>query len=534
MVSLRSFFGLLILAVASWTVGFIQRGIIFEAKEGCVTATTKPHPKQSPSLPPPSGCSFSKAQVLQKDQTLQQLMEYFNLKKKQQQQQPFDCKNFTYRFAGSVILDSDGVCGGCMVLGSLVNRLRKGGCQVVFDDSSDPNRTIIIYPEVIAGNPFRGRRIAHWLLFFPGGLGWKFQVDPRELLLTFGWDVYNAVGAPAGYKRPDLPTPFVMNLHLANYQLNWLLEGDKIEGRLGSFYMIYKGGSYWSKAELDEAIRNLDKGQPEEGSGISPVQFNVTGVRSFCTLARTKRIFYSFDPHSFYSVLAVSCGGCISVVLTPSQKTIHHDDGVYGIKHGIAWSRDEIPKAAAERQLLIKEIKCFEDYADVAVRWFVEKTQNWDAFFDVLPEMPPEVECAKNAGRCCVPYATSVGYGLGHSNEIRKDSPLGGWMNCTHTFFGGDPAPYSAKTCRFLVVENPPNMSHSNHLNTLKCADRGQTCSIPYPTVVSLVGRNIIHSSKLFSKSPRCEPLVFGLSDVFPNDNLTCHRVECLTSETLI
>ncbi len=48
------------------------------------------------------------------------------------------------------------------------------------------NDDIVVYPEIVNGNPLGGKTVARWVLNYPGLLGGQKEYDPKELIFT--WD----------------------------------------------------------------------------------------------------------------------------------------------------------------------------------------------------------------------------------------------------------------------------------------------------------------------------------------------------------
>lgn len=218
-----------------------------------------------------------------------------------------------------------------------------------------------------------------YLLYYPGLHG----SSAAELLAlpnavwVWKWEYLRGAMLPAhtrGLLHLPLELPRAAQLFVT--QLNEHLIVDHLEvlppDRVGSVVLVKKGRRLWSDAAaLSRAVASVDMGQVEERAGVAPLVLeSAPGPEAFCALCRTKRIFYSFDVSSYYSVLAVMCG-CVSVVLPPPGTTMAVDGfEIYGIRHGIAMGRARVEWAQATRALLLEEVRCTAAYQRANVAYF--------------------------------------------------------------------------------------------------------------------------------------------------------------------
>lgn len=63
---------------------------------------------------------------------------------------------------------------------------------IVFDDPS----VVVIYPEVVRGNPLGARNVVRWVLNYPGKLGGDATYPPSEMPWGYTEDLSRAAGAP--------------------------------------------------------------------------------------------------------------------------------------------------------------------------------------------------------------------------------------------------------------------------------------------------------------------------------------------------
>jgi hypothetical protein len=76
--------------------------------------------------------------------------------------------------------------GGVRALHELRNLLEKRGYEAkVFQGGQAPPEAIVVYPEVVCGNPMNGKTVVRWVLNFPGLLGGDKEYDPKEIIFTY-------------------------------------------------------------------------------------------------------------------------------------------------------------------------------------------------------------------------------------------------------------------------------------------------------------------------------------------------------------
>jgi hypothetical protein len=294
-----------------------------------------------------------------------------------------ECNNFSYVVYAPPFSEKS---GGIMVLYNLARRLERTGCKVfvagassvnpynistILLDKIDPEKFISVYPESVAGNPFQTKRYTHWLLYYPGIHGGSKSFPDDELILSYGsWKIADGIGYVS--KVEPVTSPFQILLQASDWRLDLIVE-KPLSNRSGCIYMVRKGTLFWSRDELLRIHETREKDKCTLVESFAP--------RDFCAICASHHYFHSYDPHSYYNVLAAMCG-CVpvvhlSVLLKRSDLIVLMPLTVFGVAYGV----DEIPHAEATRDKLLQHVKCFDHYSDGSVKHFVWKTQNWDLFF---------------------------------------------------------------------------------------------------------------------------------------------------------
>lgn len=188
-----------------------------------------------------------------------------------------------------------------------------------------PADTIVIYPEIVSGNPLGAKLVVRWLLYKNGFSGPE-QPAPDDLIFYYQEGFLDALNG--------LPTE-------GRLRIRWLREDvyvNKNDGpRHGACRMIRKG---------------------DEGANFGPADATILDGKSHEEIAEIFNqcdVFYSHDLYTMYCYYAALCG-CTPVVLPhPGLSSQSWRDG-FELKNGVAYGEDEITWARATRQALIKDM----------------------------------------------------------------------------------------------------------------------------------------------------------------------------------
>jgi len=204
----------------------------------------------------------------------------------------------------------------------------------------DPQDCVVVYPEIVIGDPLHGRRIVRWLLNRPGVIGGNGIFGSKDIVLHY---------QPSFAESPD--PSFRLTIYEPWLEIN--NPGDT--PRAGGCYTVRKGRR---KAPIPEtaALEELPRLSSE----------------AYASIFKTKEIFYSYDTVTFLSIQAALCG-CVSVVVPDSDLTAAEWRRgrplmTYGVAYGpeeIGWARDTmglLPKvieaAALETEIQISAFLC--------------------------------------------------------------------------------------------------------------------------------------------------------------------------------
>jgi hypothetical protein len=202
--------------------------------------------------------------------------------------------------------------------------------------AADLADAVVIYPEVVSGNPLRAGRVVRWLLHRPGHWTNGASEYGADDLFFFFQDAFNDPTI-----NPDPDSRLVLAWH------NDVYRDFGGSARRGTCYLLRKGKDRSLVHDVEGSILIDDLSHAHKAE-----LFN-----------RCER-FYSYDPYTMYSQYAAMCG-CVPVVVPQpgvSEETwLPSEEDRYGLAYGedrIAWAIATRP-ALFER--MSREIQAEED-----------------------------------------------------------------------------------------------------------------------------------------------------------------------------
>lgn len=185
------------------------------------------------------------------------------------------------------------------------------------------NKAIVIYPEVIEGNPLKAKNIVRYVLFYPGENGGKKQYHNSELIFSYSKDFYDTDNI--------LVVPYM--------DTNIFFDDSSPKNQ--DCYFVHKGGKWKNVPELEYATEiNMEYPKTREELG---------------QLLRRTRTLYSYDSCSAILDEALLCGCNVRIIT---------EEGYIDYSKTDAYSE------------LIKNF-------DVQIERFINLTQSWDWSEDI-------------------------------------------------------------------------------------------------------------------------------------------------------
>jgi hypothetical protein len=206
---------------------------------------------------------------------------------------------------------------------------------------------VVIYPEVIAGNPTGIKNVVRWLLHDPGRLTKKVHYGTGELYFP-----YSHLTAPIVIPKSKTSTKIIT---VQQTPFDMFYSDTISKTRSGSAYCIRKGKGRRLIHDLNDSICIDDLSQEE-----------------IAKIFKTVEIFYSYDTRTFYSELA-SLAGCKSVIIPNPEEDVRDKELLYGIAYGV----DDLDRAEKTKHLLYKKLKNDEQQSYDNVKDMVEEIRNY-------------------------------------------------------------------------------------------------------------------------------------------------------------
>lgn len=206
---------------------------------------------------------------------------------------------------------------------------------------------IVIYPEVINGNPLRGKSIIRWFLHRPGHHTGKIKYGKNELYF-FYQDAFNDSTVNS---NPD--------------------------NRLTVTY-LHSAYKNYGNAKRDTNCVLIRKGKDRLNSVNLRGNVIVDGMshEQIAKEFNNSRFLQSLDQYSMYSIFAAICG-CIPVIeptpgLSKYEWFPREED-----RYGLAYGWDDIDWAVGTRDLLLEKLSKERKSEDQMVINFVEKAKRF-------------------------------------------------------------------------------------------------------------------------------------------------------------
>lgn len=204
--------------------------------------------------------------------------------------------------------------------------------------------TVVIYAELVDGNPLNAKNVVRWLLHKPGFHSNKINYSKNELVFYYLKSYID-----------NLTNINMKNeLYIANNREETYYD-KKLDSREGTCYILRKGKDRQIIHNVKDSILIDGKSHQE----IAEI-FN-----------RTKMCI-SYDTYTMYSVYAAMCG-CISVVVP--DKGILEEEWLPDSKkrYGLAYGFENIETSKQTQKLLLERMKDEEKNIKISLLYFVDE-----------------------------------------------------------------------------------------------------------------------------------------------------------------
>jgi hypothetical protein len=211
------------------------------------------------------------------------------------------------------------------------------------------NNTIVVYPEIVNGNPLKASNVVRWLLYKPGAHTGKVNYGKNDLFFSFQ-EIFN----------DDCLNPNKNMLQLI-YLKRTIYKQQNYGLRYGNCYIIRKGKN---RNDLPAVFDG-------------PVIDNLSD-REIAKIFNQCKYCISYDQYTLYSNYAAMCG-CISVVMPMLGVEKEQWQPNSELRHGIAYGLDlkEVQLAQKTRADMDKYFQKLEAENIEQVKHFVSLCINY-------------------------------------------------------------------------------------------------------------------------------------------------------------
>ncbi|MEJ4044810.1 WavQ [Erwinia sp. SLM-02] len=187
-----------------------------------------------------------------------------------------------------------------------------------------PKNSVVIYPEIINGNPLKINNVVRWFLHQPGYHTGEIDYSTGELYFKFNSAIDDFEFSGSSLSREELK---VIYYPIDIYNMDNI---NDCQRDIASCHMIRKGKD-------KSHIHSIDS-----------VQVDGLTHDEMAKVFRRSKKFISYDDYTAYSIFAVLCG-CESIVVPGINRSIDdwypNESDRYGIAYGLSneqkgWARD--------------------------------------------------------------------------------------------------------------------------------------------------------------------------------------------------
>lgn len=209
--------------------------------------------------------------------------------------------------------------------------------------------TLVIYAEVVDGNPLNAQNIVRWLLHKPGfHTHGKINYTSNELYFYY----------LKSYVIPSLNIEESNELYLPNNREDTYFQNN-FGSRNGSCYILRKGKKRTIVHDLTHSILIDGKSHDEISKIFNDVEFCI-----------------SYDTYTMYSVYASMCG-CKSIIVPEDSITKEQWCPDINQSYGLAYGFDDIEYAEATKKLLFERFEKENLQTLTQLKIFIEKCHSF-------------------------------------------------------------------------------------------------------------------------------------------------------------
>lgn len=213
---------------------------------------------------------------------------------------------------------------------------------------SDIPNSIVVYPEIIGGNPLSAEHVVRWFLNKPGEMTGKINYGKNELYFSY----------KTFFNDPTI-NPHPQNILTVSEIQKDIYRNRNLPNRSGSCYLVRKG-----------------KGRPLDYHETGAICIDGMRHQKVADIFNRTQYFISYDPYSMYSRFAAMCG-CIPVIVPEEGVTKEAWRPNEADRHGIAYGYEDTEWAIRTRPLLLDQLDSIEKASQESVREFRKKAERF-------------------------------------------------------------------------------------------------------------------------------------------------------------
>ncbi|MCW5662306.1 MAG: hypothetical protein KIT35_00575 [Piscinibacter sp.] len=214
---------------------------------------------------------------------------------------------------------------------------------------ADLEGAIVVYPEIVHGNPLRARHVVRWLLHKPGFHKGRVEYGPDDRYFFY----QKAFDDPA--LNPDGGDNLLKTVWVRDDVYKTVNTG----ARRGSAYILRKGKGRTLVHDLKDSVLVDKLPHSQLAQVFNRVQTCI-----------------SYDAYTMYSLYAALCG-CVSIVVPEPGVTKDQWYPDPKDRYGLAYGFDDIAHAIETQPLLLPHLKAQESRSNASVQAFVEKCERY-------------------------------------------------------------------------------------------------------------------------------------------------------------
>lgn len=213
----------------------------------------------------------------------------------------------------------------------------------------DKNKLVVIYPEIISGNPFQAKNVVRWILYDTNN-----RIE-NSWQLTDEYFYFNNL-----FKTNRIENNKKI-LNCFYFQLDKLYDMN----------LTRDGYCHIDKHPRGVLPENLVK---EYNSEEISKGFNQHGYDWLRRKLNEKKYFITNDPVTYYSTMAALCG-CVSVIIDRKMTKEERENSIVH-KYGVAFGFDEIEQAKNDLPLLRPYLQDYDLKSNLSVDNFINFWKN--------------------------------------------------------------------------------------------------------------------------------------------------------------